>query len=467
MTFSVRMTDDLVAEDALVRVIDAIVDRLDFAAFERQYPGGGKPAFHPRFIGKLVIFGICNSVLSARELSRRLDFDTRFMWLAHETRVDHEVFSDFRRRFKEPLKDLFKDTVKLARELGLLSLGHVAIDGSKIAASAKRSALNKHDIDKALARTDELIEKLLAEAEALDAADDAKFGPRRGDEIPKELANARTLKQKLEALLPAAAEEPEQRFSLTDVEAPLQKTQDGKRPGYNVQIAVDEKVGFIVAQDVTCEQNDTGQFAPLAQQAIANLEQMPQTIVADSGYHSAEALEYLAENSELNAYINQQPSPTPDLYGHEHFEYDASTDTYRCPAGARLIYRGDKTLRNQQWRHYRAEHTCAHCEQRARCYSGKMAYRELLIAPHGHLSVAMKHRLKSDAGQQALQTRKQTVERTFGTIKVQLGLRQFLTRGLAGVQNEFCLAAIGVNVRKLAAWIRTAGWTPAPAAASG
>jgi transposase len=466
-SFLVRCVDDLVPHDSLVRVVDEIGNHLDFSGIEHANPGGGRPAFHPRLVGTIVVYGMCVGVLSARELSQRLEYDTRFMWLAHEQHIDHEVFSDFRRRFGPQIKDLFKETVRLALQLGLVSLAHVAIDGTKIAAAAQRRALNKDDLDQAIAKLDERIEKLLAEAEALDTADEAELGHLRGDEVSQELATVQARREKLGALLPQANEDPHKPVSPTDPEAPLQKTQDGKRPGYNAQIAVDEKVGIIVAADVTSEQNDTQQFEPMAEQTIANVQQTPKVIATDTGYHSGEALEYLERKPELNAYIKQQPPDTPGLYGHEDFAYDEQSDSYLCPAGQRLVSKGLKKLRGKENRWYRAEHTCAHCERRGQCFNGKMPYRELIVAPHGLLAVAMKRRLKSDQGQQALQTRKQTVERTFGTTKARLGLRQFLTRGLANAQTQFSLAALAVNVRKLAAWIQMNGWTPAPARASG
>jgi hypothetical protein len=281
--------------------------------------------------------------------------------------------------------------------------------------------------------------------------------------VPRKLASAQALREKLQALLPAATAAPQRRISPTDPEAPIQKTQDGKRPGYNAQIATDEKVGFVVAQDVTCEQNDTGQFAPLAAQVIENLQRAPATFVADTGYHSAAALEYLAANPELDAYIKQQAPQSPGLFGHEDFEYDAAADEYLCPAGRVLGFKSFTDFGGPPMRVYRVAHTCADCELRERCFKGKCAYRKLIIQPHSRLSVAMRLRLKTEAGKQALRTRGETVERTFGTIKTQLGLRQYLTRGLQNAQTQFCLAAIAVNVRKLAGRILANGWTPAPA----
>jgi len=465
MSFLARSTEDFVPADAQVRVIDEIIEQLDFAAFERRYPGGGRPAFPPQFVAKLIIYGMCVRVLSGRELSRRLERDLHFMWLAHEQRVDHEVLSDFRRKFRGEIKALFQQTVQLGLALGLVSLECLAIDGTKLAAAARRRALNQAELQQALAKLDEHIDQLLAEAEALDAADDAALGALRGDEVPQALASAQARREKLAALLPLTAAQPDERISLTDPQAPVQKTPDGKRPGYNAQIAVDDKVGFIVAADVTCEQNDTQQFAPMTEQALENLPRPPDVLVADTGYHSAEALEYLAEHRELNGYINQQAVGTPGLYGQQDFVYDAATDTYQCPAGRPLTFRNETTLHDKVCRVYRVGHSCKDCAQRGQCFTGKLCYRKLTVLPHGHLVVAMRRRVQTDEGQAALRKRSATVERNFGTIKAALGLRQFLTRGLDAAGVEFRLAVIAVNVRKLAAWIAEHGWTLAPTAA--
>lgn len=462
LSFVARCTNDLVPQDAFVRLLDEILEALDFSAFEAAYPGGGHPAFHPRFIAKIVIYGMCMRVLSARELSRRIERDTHFMWLAREQRVDHEVFSKFRRRFKTQLRGLFQKTVSLGVRLGLVSFGCIAIDGTKIAAAAKRRALNQADLEKAITKLDERIAQMLAEAEALDIAETSQFGTLRGDEVPRALSTAQARREKLLALLPLAAEHPKQRLSPTDPEAPVQKTQDGKRPGYNAQIAVDEQVGLIVAEVVTDEQNDTQQFAPMAKQVIENLGQIPATVVADTGYHSAEALEYLAGQPEVNAYIKQSPA-TPGQYAQDAFAYDADSDSYTCPAGRCLVFKNTTTLHDKTCRVYRSTKSCADCPQRAECFRGKSPYRKLTVLPHSRQALAMRQRLATDAGQQALQTRSATVERTFGTIKAHLGLRQFLARGLHNAQAQFTVAALAVNVLKLAGHVAVHGWAPAPA----
>jgi len=457
MSFEVRRIEDFVSSDAFVRVFDTISDTFNYSRFEAQHPGGGRPAFPPKLLCKLILFGQCEGIRSARQLSKRLGYDVRFMWLAHELAVDHEVLSDFRRDFREELKELFWQTVRLGLALGLASLGHISLDGTKIAAHAQRRAYNAEDLEEARRRIDERFEKMMAEADAVDAAEDAQFGAARGDEVPPELADAAARRAKIQQALQALAESEHEHISLTDPEAPLQKTQDGTRPGYNAQAAVDSANGYVVGQDVTTDQNDTQQFMPIAQQTIENVGRVPDEFAADSGYHSPETLEAVAASEvPLNVYINQQ-TEDDGKYGHEAFAYDETTDSFTCPEGRTLSRRGFKVLRDTTYQYYRAVCTCRDCPRREQCISEKARYRELLIAPHEHLLLAMRRKLATPEGRRALQRRKETVERTFGTMKAVLGLRQFLLRGLEGARVEFCLCATAINLRKLAQWLSTEG----------
>jgi transposase len=173
MTFAPRSTDEFVAPNAPVRALDEIMEQLDYSALEERYRGGGRPAWHPKLMSKLLLFAYSSGVRSAREISRLLDYDLRFIWLGHEQRIDHQRFSEFRRSFAGQLRDLFAQTVRLAMEMGLTTLELVAIDGSKIAANAGRRMINDEELQRA-------IDEMLAEAEATDAAEDANLGDARG-----------------------------------------------------------------------------------------------------------------------------------------------------------------------------------------------------------------------------------------------------------------------------------------------
>jgi transposase len=448
----IRCVDDMVASDAYVRVVDAVMDELDYSAFEARYRGGGRPAYRPDLLCRLWVYAFSVGVRSARELSRRLETDLGFLWLAGEERIDHETLSDFRRRFGNELKGIFRQTVVLGCRAGLVGLGHVVIDGTKIAANAERWMKDKAGLERAIARMDEQIETLLAESEAADAREDAALGSARGDEVPKALARAETRREHLQEAKAYLEEHGLTRVSVTDPEAPLQKTQDGKRPGYNCQAGVDAEVGFIVSESVTVSQHDRQEFIPVAEQVVETTGAAPQEFGADSGYHSPETLRALEEHEDWNAYISPQPlgQNQAGKLTYRDFEYDAEKDIYRCPGGAELTFVRTGQRRGVEHRSYRSLASgCRGCEHRGRCLSEKADRRWILVPEHRELLEQMVAKTSSPEGEAARLLRKSTVERTFGVVKALMGLRQFLLRGLAGAAIEFRLAAIATNVRKL------------------
>jgi len=451
LSYDTWCLEQLVPEDAFVRVLDAILDRLDFTAFEAAHPGGGRPAHPPRLICKLLIYGYSQGVRSSRELSRRIERDQHVMWLAHGMRIDHEVFSDFRKDFGDLFKDIFEQTVRLAASLGIVRFGHISIDGSKIAAHARRRAADQKALDRAIARVRKQIAEAIQQAEQTDTAEDEQFGDRRGDELPKELASLQARNEKLEEAMRRLQESGQEHVCVNDPDAPIQKTQDGKRPGYNGQISVDDEEGIITAQDVVPDQNDTAQFMPMAQQTVENLGRKPDEFAADIGYHSGEALSD-ADEAKYNAYIAEGDASTEDRYTHSDFNYDAETDTFTCPEGGTLTFRTMVRPRKIEYRQYEATHNCRQCPRREACLGmkSKARRRRLLVGPYAEALRAMREKMATDAGAAAMQTRKETVERVFGTLKEQMGLRQFLLVGLEKVRAEFSLATTAYNLRKIA-----------------
>ena len=444
LAFAPRCTDEFVADDAPVRALDEIMAGLDYSAFEERYGGGGRPAWPPKLMCKLLLFGYSQGIRSAREISRRLERDLHFMWLAHEQRIDHQRLSEFRRSFADQLRELFVQTVRLALEMGMTTLELVAIDGSKIAANAGRRTFNAEELEQA-------IERVLAEAEATDEAEDAEHGTARGDELPAELADRQRRLKKLQEAQQALAQSKQKRVSVSDPEAPTQKIHGDKRPGYNPQIAVDQESGVIVAQDVTGDQKDNEQFGPLAEQTLDNTGFKPQATVSDRGYQSGENLR-AADGLELNAFIAQQSPPESERFGQDDFDYDAAADEFTCPAGKRLSFRRVHRGEGQPQRLYATgAGDCRGCPLRARCLSAKAKRRELYISEHAELTRRMRERLDTDEGRSAMSRRGQTVEPVFGVFKSVLGLRQFLLRGLSGARVEWTLCATALNLRKLAA----------------
>lgn len=451
MTLLVRCVDDMVAADAYVRVLDELMEEFDYSALEATYPGGGRPAYPPRLLCGLWVYAFTVGVRSARELSRRLCSDLNFMWLAREQRIDHETLSQFRRRVGSALKTLFKQTVQVGMASGLVPLEHVAVDGTKVAANAMRQMKDREQLERALSRVDEKIDEMLKEADALDDAEDAALGKLRGDEVPEELRRAEGRRERLRAAKKRLEEEGLSQLSETDLDARLMKTPEGKRAGYNCQVAVDAGTGFIVAEQTTVSQNDRGEFMGVAQEVVETVGRVPWEFSADSGYHSPETLEGLEERSDWNAYISPQrrSRAQEERLSWEDFEYEAAADAYHCPGGDVLWFQKEVVLRGVVWRQYRSGRwECGSCAYRERC-AGDEGRRVMLVAPHSMLVAKMRGKASSEAGTAARELRKSTVERVFGVMKSVMGLRQFLLRGLARASVEFRLASIATNVGKL------------------
>lgn len=444
MSLQVRSTEDMVPGGAPVRVFEKLMSALDYSPFEEHYRGGGRPAWPPWLMVRILVWSYSQGMRSARKISRRLESDLNLMWLAHEQKIAHQRLSDFRRRFADELAELFVQTVQLAKELEVAkALGLVAIDGSKVPASASRRVVNEETLRKR-------IKQLLAEAEEIDAGEDDEHGQDRGDELPEDAEDLRKLAERLEEAYQQLKQSDQEHISVTDPEALVQKTTEGLRPGYNVQAAVDEKSGLIVAQDVTDAQRDESQFRPMLEQTLENTADKPEAAVADTGYQSGDSLN-AAEELEVESYIAQQEPADEDRIAQDEFDYDEDRDEFICPNGKRLTYRRDKKNPDGvlQRLYATAHKDCRGCPYRDRCLSPKGKRRELYVLEHFRLLRAMRRRLATEEGERMINLRKQVVEPVFGTIKAVLRLRQFLLRGLEGARAEFSLATTAFNMMKM------------------
>jgi len=444
MSFETRCAEDFVPEGSPVRVFEKLMSALDYSAFEQHYRGGGRPAWPPWLMVRILVWAYSQGMRSAREISRRLESDLNLMWLAHEQKIAHQRLSEFRRQFTSELAELFVQTVRLARELEVAeALGLVAIDGSKVAANASRRVLDDEGLRKK-------IKKLLEKAEEIDAAEDEEHGECRGDELPEDAEDLREFARRLEEVRKKLEESDQERISVTDPEAPVQKTTEGLRPGYNPQIAVDQDSGLIVAQDVTNAQRDESQFRPMLEQTLENTGDKPKAAVADAGYQSGDSLE-AAEELEVDSYIAQQKPADEDRISQDDCEYDEEKDEFTCPWGKKLTYRRNKKNPdgNVQRLYATSAKDCRGCPYRDRCLSPKGKRREIYVLPHFLLLRKMRRRLATEEGEQTMDLRKQVVEPVFGTLKAVQGLRQFLLRGLEGAKSEFALATTAFNMMKL------------------
>jgi transposase len=372
---------DWLPEDHLAYFISDAVDALDLSAFYRRYEGDGRrnQPFDPRMMVKVLLYGYATGCTSSRKLARKLEEDVAFRVLAAGNFPAHRTICDFRHDHLEELRGLFVQVVKLAREAGLVKVGVVAVDGSKVKANASRhKSMSYKEMKKQERRLKQQIDRLLAEAEEIDAHEDGLYGPdKRGDELPEGLRRRedrlRTIQEAKERLEARQAEEdrrkgrspdderksprggrrfarefgvPEEKAqtNFTDPQSRIMKTSRGYEQCYNAQLAVDGESHLIVATGLTQNAADNGELLGLVERVETVSGERPKKLLADAGYKSEASFEAL-EHAGIEAYISlgregKDPprAPGPDLPASQRMEQKLDT-----PEG-RAIYRQRKGI---------------------------------------------------------------------------------------------------------------------------
>jgi transposase len=422
-------------EDHLARFIVEIVEQLDLTPLERAYAGRGSKAYHPRMLLALLFYGYATGLFSSRKLEAATYDSIAFRFICANTHPDHDTIAAFRRRFLPQLEPLFTAILLVAAEMGVLKLGTVALDGSKMKANAsKHKALSWGHAEKLEAQLQQEADELLALAEATDRDEEQAL-----IDIPEELARRqerleaiRAAKAKIEARAqqryeaeqaahdekmqkrrakeeatgkktpgtPPKPPEPGPRqkdqVNLTDEESRIMPVSGGGfEQAYNVQAAVDIETQLIVAQFATQAPNDRQQLAPalLRLEALPDALGRPEHLLADNGYFSQPNVDRVAEAG---------IEPLMALGREAH--HQALTDLLTVP--------------------------------------------EAPAAEATALDV-MAYRLKTPAGRALYGRRKSSVEPVFGQIKRVLGFRQFMLRGFDGICGEWTLVTMAYNLRRL------------------
>ncbi len=320
---------DWVTADSLASFIDVLVNELDLAPFLAAHDEPrGMPPYHPAMMLKVLLYGYATGVTSSRKLEERLRSDVGFMFLAGQARPGHKAIGEFRRRHLAAFATLFLGSLVLCREAGMVKLGRVALDGTKVKANAsKHKAMSYGRMAERETALAAQVAAILAEAEAVDVAEDARYGDARGDELPPELRTLdgklrkiRAAKAALEADArertgdPDALPDPKAQRNFTDPESRIMLSKpDGWIYGYNAQAVVDEAHQVIVATDLTTDATDTRQLPALLDGVRANTGRHPRRLLADAGYQSDENLAALDARG-IDAYVavrRERPSAPP------------------------------------------------------------------------------------------------------------------------------------------------------------
>ena len=404
---------DWLPEGHLAYFVSDVVDQLDLSAIESGYEEEerGQPPYHPRMMTKILLYGYCVGVFSSRRIEKRLSEDVGFRVLAAGNTPDFRTISDFRKQHLAALQGLFDQVLQIALQAGTMKLGRVVMDGSKVKANAsKHKAMSYGRMQEEEKHLKEEVRRLLAQAEATDAEEDARYGAdRRGDELPAELARRETRLQRIreakQALEERAREQarkkgepaekakpkPEMQYNFTDPESRIMPGADGFVQGYNAQIAVEPDFQWIVGQGVTQDTNDKQQMQPLVEAIREQAGQKPEEVLTDSGYCSEANLKYL-ERKNIEGFIATDRESYRDR--------QQAGPRGRLPKGATRVDR-------------------------------------------------MRRKLQTKAGAAIYSRRKTVGEPVFGQIKQARGFRQFLLRGLRKVQGEWAMICLTHNILKL------------------
>lgn len=290
--------DDFIDESNPVRVIDVFVDALDLAemSFDGVEPAAtGRPSYHPSVLLKLYIYGYLNRVQSSRRLEREAGRNVEVMWLLGRLAPDHKTIADFRKDNGLGLRKVCARFVELCREMGLLAISSVAIDGSKFKAVNNRDKnFTRAKVERRSAQLEESVARYLSQLDTADRQEPTEALAAKVTRLNEKLTKLKEEMGKLAAYEKQMLASPDQQISLTDPDSRSMAT-SGRGSGvvgYNVQVAVDTEHHLIVTHEVTNSGSDRAQLANMARQAKAVLKTETLEVVADRGYFSS--LEILA-----------------------------------------------------------------------------------------------------------------------------------------------------------------------------
>lgn len=456
--------NEWVREDHPSRVFSEIIDLMDTTHF-RESKEEGRPAYHPKMMIKVLLWGYATGIRSSRKIEERLEQDIVFMWLAGLERPDFRTLCLFRTNHKGSIEKIFTDVIMVARAMGMATLGLVALDGSKVRANCSLDTFKKlKDWREALREAKSEAKRIIREAEDTDREEDRIHGEdRRGDEVPREIKKVEGRIKKIENLIKRAEEsgkEEKARVSLTDGEASLMHKYNTSIPAYNAQLAVTEDQ-LVIYADVTGEPVDINQTKKAVETIETTVQEKPPILVADTGYGGGENLKYLEENQidgyipESNeVHIGEKRRPRPHLFGKEAFRYDAKEDRYTCPAGKSLRPVAKSRIKGKYSQRevtvYRTERgTCNSCAQREKCTINTTVGRAITRDGYEDYRMRMRRKITTEEGRFIYGKRKCIVEPVFGQMKLRSGFSQFLLRGLEKAGLEWKITATAHNLLKI------------------
>ena len=480
---------DFLPKNHNVRVVSAIIDRLDISEIERGYKGGGASSYNPRMLLKVIVYAYLNNVYSGRKMERLLEENIAYMWLSGMQRPDFRTINLFRsKRLAGKFDSLFTQVVLLLNEEGFVSLDVQYIDGTKIESVANRySFVWKGSVEKNKARLESKVRTVLEMAEETLALEEKEAEEelsseemeRRAeailDKMDREGISDKRMRKAVEKVRSEKA--PKMReyedkletlgernsFSKTDPDATFMRMKEDAmnngqtKPGYNIQIATENQ--FITNYGIFWRPTDQGTLIPFLESFQAKYGRQSGEVCADSGYGSEQNYEYMFGNG-ITPYVKynmfhaedkrkrrQNPFLVQNLF------YNETEDYFVCPMGQHMEHIGDMTVKSDLGyestvSRYGARN-CTGCPLRGMCYRGASDRRVIEV---NHRNNAFRRKAKEllscDRGLHHRSNRPIEPEAVFGNIKFNHGFKRFRLKSNEKVKTEFGLIALAHNIRK-------------------
>ena len=482
--------DELIPSNHVVRIVSAVIDRLDISGILSTYRGGGNSCFDPRMMLKVLIYAYLNNVYSSRKIERMLAENICFMWLSGMSRPDYRTINYFRgKRLKTGIDGVFTQVVELLHQEGLVTLNVQYIDGTKVESSANkytfvwRKSVEKYD-SKLKQKTDALL-KQIEEKYAIECEEDTSAGELTVEDFSERLERlsekideseisrqeARTIKKIKEESIPKMEEYREHleimgernSYSKTDHDATFMRMKEDHmmngqlKPGYNVQISTENQ--FITHYGIYQRPTDTLTYITYQKAFRDRYGRFSDSNVADSGYGSEENYKFMTDNGiapyvKFNMFhVEQKKKYSDNPFLPQNLYYNEKDNYYVCPMGQHMDFvREEKRYTESGFEQtvsiYMARR-CHGCPLRAKCHKAK-----------GNRIIEVNHRLNaykdmvrslltSEEGLMHRSRRPIEPEAVFGQLKANGMFKRFRLKGLSGTGIEFGLKAIAHNLMKL------------------
>jgi transposase len=449
--------DELVEGDNIVRAIEEYVNILNISKLKiktkKSLLKDGQPAFHPKLLLKIYIYGYLNKIRSSRKLETEITRNIEMMWLTQGLTPSYKTIANFRRDNPKALQTIFKEFSILIKDLKLITGDLVAVDGAFLRANASKNTLiMKKTLKKDIAKIDEDIKNYMTILDTLDKEDKNNTNLKISkEEIEKLKKKQEQLNKDLELLESLKKEQ----YNKTDKDATSMSKPSHNLMAYNSQISVDHKYKFIVATDISTNGHDLDQLYNMAIKTKEIVNNPDMIVTADKGYYSTKEIKKCVKDNIETIIPPRCTSANKKIkcarFSKKQFIYNQKEDCYICPNNQKLEKVEKQYERNGRMLDvYRISRKyCQVCSLRDNCLSNKVNYKQVYRWEHEDIIDIYNKKMATPQAKKIVKLRSSIVEHPFGTIKRTLGWDHFLVRTKKKVLGENALIMFTYNFKRL------------------